>query len=108
MAALLDGDDKAIESLKLTRSRLRELEQIAQTKLNIELKPVNATSTRPNLLNVEFNDDEDDDPDYQQPADEMQEFDRYEFEDFVSRYLNIIVSLLNVCRQKKSWPQKVA
>lgn len=84
MAALLDGDANAIESLRLTRSRLREIEKVAQTKLNIELKPVSTKSTRPTLLDIELSDD-DEDPDYEPPpVDETAELDKYEFGDFVS------------------------
>jgi hypothetical protein len=66
----------------LTRSRLREIEQIAQTKLNIELKPVNANNNRPTFLDFDFDDNEEDDLDYQ-PPEETQETDKYEFDDFV-------------------------
>lgn len=100
MAALLDGDENAIESLKLTRSRLRELEKAAKTKLNIELKPVSAKSTRPTLLDFDFDDDEDD-SDYMPPPDEMQDQDKYEFEDFVSQFrISVLISIL--FRRKKS------
>jgi hypothetical protein len=68
---------------------------VAQTKLNIELKPVSTKSTRPTLLDIELSDDDEEDPDYEPPpVDETAEFDKYEFEDFVSYFLVVIISEL--------------
>ena len=63
-ATLVGEDPEAVAGLRLTRSRLRELEKISNTTIPIELKPVSIPRT---FLDVNYNND-DEDADYEQPV----------------------------------------
>ncbi|KAI6211963.1 hypothetical protein M3Y96_00490100 [Aphelenchoides besseyi] len=73
LAALLTDDPNASETLHLTRSRLKQLEEKAKTKLDIELKPVNAS--RRTFLDVQYDENDEDDADYQEEEVEDEELD---------------------------------
>uniref|UniRef100_A0AC34QJW6 Uncharacterized protein n=1 Tax=Panagrolaimus sp. JU765 TaxID=591449 RepID=A0AC34QJW6_9BILA len=64
-ATLLGCDKHNAPHIKLTRSRWREIQTAVQSKLEFTLQTVTPPAT---FLNQEFNDDEDDDPDYMPTA----------------------------------------
>ncbi|KAI6221841.1 hypothetical protein M3Y99_01530700 [Aphelenchoides fujianensis] len=83
LAALLTDDPNASETLRLTRSRLKQLEETTKTKLNIELKPVNTTANRRTFLDVDYGENDEDDADYQpEEVEDEQEADREELGEF--------------------------
>lgn len=54
-------DQEAIDSLRFTRSKWKEIEKLANVKLDFELKPLHKPKT---FLDVDYG-EEDDDIDYQ-------------------------------------------
>ncbi|KAI6221278.1 hypothetical protein M3Y99_01564300 [Aphelenchoides fujianensis] len=79
LAALLTDDPNASETLRLTRSRLKQLEETTKTKLNIELKPVNTAPNRRTFLDFDYGENDEDDADYQpEEVEDEQEVDREE------------------------------
>ncbi|KAI1717732.1 hypothetical protein Ddc_09581 [Ditylenchus destructor] len=77
MKTLIGKDPEAVATLRMTRSRQKELERISNTKLGIEFKPINPPRT---FLDVDYDANEDEDTDYrpeeyEEPMEQQQEED---------------------------------
>ncbi|KAI1713989.1 hypothetical protein DdX_08874 [Ditylenchus destructor] len=77
MKTLIGKDPEAVATLRMTRSRQKELERISNTKLGIEFKPINPPRT---FLDVDYDANEDEDTDYrpeenEEPMEQQQEDD---------------------------------
>lgn len=66
-ATLIQNDPEAVDGLRITRARLKELERISKSEIPIELKPISLPRT---FLDLNYNDEDEVDSDYQPRTDE--------------------------------------